>query len=110
MTEDQFLHVLKESQSRIEWYVDVCIRGRLRLEDDETHLCPITGVAWYLGHPLRQPSGFNQAAADLGLGEDLATTIVDAADDESDESCYYSMRQSLLQATDLGESNDYDKT
>ncbi|MCI0557144.1 MAG: hypothetical protein MN733_01515, partial [Nitrososphaera sp.] len=85
--EEHFLSLLEETQSRIEWYVvDGHIRGRPRFEDDEACLCPITGVAWYLGYPLRQPQSVNKAEADLGLNGGLAGTIVAAADDDIDES------------------------
>lgn len=53
MTEEQFLSLLKETQSCIGWYLDGfgSLRGRHKPNLGST-VCPITVLAWYLGYPF----------------------------------------------------------
>ncbi|MCI0565009.1 MAG: hypothetical protein MN733_41620 [Nitrososphaera sp.] len=111
MTKEHFLSLLEETKSHIEWYLDGnCIRGRLPRDDTTPNftVCPITGVAWYLGYPLKALWGARGSIVDLGLNEDLADRIIEAADDDesdgsdgSDEIGSYSIRQPLLKAAGL---------
>ncbi|MCI0560304.1 MAG: hypothetical protein MN733_17600 [Nitrososphaera sp.] len=106
MTAEHFLSLLEETQPHIiEWYLDGdCIRGR-RYQDDPIDLCPITGVAWYLGYPLRMIDSVDKSVAELGLSTELAARIANAADmlwyGRVTYEEHLRIRQSLLKATGL---------
>lgn len=103
MTEEQFLSALEATRSRIDWYLDPrlgCIRGQLRC--GKLTVCPMMGVAWYLGYPLRTIDEVFKSADDLGLSNELSTAIVDAADPSwIPPSIRSRMRYALLKATGL---------
>ncbi len=100
MNRKYFLTLLQETHSHIKWYVDTdmgCIRGRLRF-DSSSRVCPITGVAWYLGHHFRTISEIDMAASDIGLSWKLAFMIADASDKPRTRAA---VRSALLTATGL---------
>ncbi|MCI0557923.1 MAG: hypothetical protein MN733_05465 [Nitrososphaera sp.] len=102
MTEDHFLSLLQETRSHIDWYLDglfeQSIRGKIRCLNTKQKVCPITGVAWYLGYPLSGLTRLQESAVNIGLAEDLAWSIAQAGDHGG---CAHGMKQSLLRATGL---------
>lgn len=107
MTEEQFLSALRESRLHIDWYIDSrdAIRGILLR--DKKLVCPITGVAWYLGYPLRDIDEVFKSADDLGLSNELSNEIADAADPSwIPPSVRSRMRLLLLKATGLYKRED----